>query len=208
MYYIIREEKGIDLKIEEVYNAKYKQGFWFTGIMEEFDMETPDLFQKFGIKVPDRITVTIKYTDVAKKLDEMGLYNSAGGIEYNGFPQEGDLIIVPFQNKSLKYINYNSLDDLLNSGEFSIKYLYQVTHVDNKHVVFNGKMYYYRLMCKVYEKASSDAFTSDLSIINNKINNSPETLPQNQDIYNKFKDSFNTMIETTDGGITDTSKYD
>lgn len=251
-YYIPRDEQGIDHILNEQTWNVYDKGFFVKTLCTDFNFETANVFQKFGITIPNNISFLIQIDELSAYATEMGLRNGTSYTTITGtntttlkfatnktfttgqvltirvgstytirgtvtvttgatattftvstlagmtagdtvtipdavpLPEEGDLLFLPLQNdqyrnKSVTQLNSGDLQALLKSPG-AMNYLFEVTYISDKEYIFNGKAYYYRMMCKVYEKKTTSNFVGDSTVVATKIDAVPEyTSTPNED---------------------------
>jgi hypothetical protein len=203
-YFMIRQEKGEDLIIQEYYDNDYNTGFFIKSLVPDFNFETSNIFDKFGITIPNNITFLMQIDDFNTKKTELE------GNGYNvSFPEEGDLIFLVLQNKlidgkNLAELEQETLSDLLLNADNSMNFLFEVTDIDKKQFVFNGQSYYYKFTCEVFKKKVSATFSGDLDIVDGKIDNdvvpNDDTNPTENtenfdDYYDKYTDTMDNLLD-------------
>jgi hypothetical protein len=184
-YYMIKEERGIDTILQELYDNRFNKGFWTPILIPDFNFETSNVFSKFGIQIPDNINFLLR-RDLIDDQIELMQSELETDEEFYAFPEEGDLIFLPlqsttFKSKKLSDLSQIELADLLKSGEDSMNYLFEITYIHDKEYTFNGKSWVLKVSCKIYDKKVSSTFGEDLDIMNNKIKQNPEPTPTYED---------------------------
>lgn len=180
-YYMIKEEQGVDYVLHELFDNRFKRGFWTQVLVPDFNFESANVFSKFGIQIPNTISFLVRMDIMEEERNRIKSELDTDEDFFN-FPDEGDLIFLPLQNTlyretKINELTQNQLADLLVSQEDSMRFLFEVTYVHDKEYIFNGRAWVYKLECKVYEKKFSDVFETDLEVVADKINQNPEPKP-------------------------------